>query len=834
MSRQSIVAPIGLVTQPNKYGQYKRGALSTAKNVQMRSPGVIGSMPDTRVYRAAVGAGTNRVIRQMFASPAQILTAIENQAGPVLAYNWVTSGGSAVITPPALLNNAAAPGRLRTTTQRGRYFITSRPAAASGNLANGVIAIESEGATTARFAGLTPLASAEANSFSTTDAQVFTPPYSVAYCALIRRTQSDGYILLSAPTSPAIVYAAAGAVQDLIATYQFAATHNYLAGDVLEVYRTRVQTPETIDPGATMFLAVSQILTATDLANGTVTVRDTCPESGLGLALYTNPGLEGADAANYDPSSASDMASFKGHMFYGMTAVPAQAIVGPRVAFGVLLTNSQRLYGIGFRQITGTLTNGSPIITAVNNMRGVVIGQVVEHANFAGGIATIIGTTPTTITVNKNAAPGAVGTTLFVDDLIEAGFPSFALTIQFVYPITARQLFTLGSGQVGAPFTYISNIAQRVRSDGTSIDSQSGVELVFRRPRVTGNTFTLRATNGINYSPPLPDVNGGVAQIYSDQVKENRYAWSKLEQPEHVPPLNFGTVGSGTFYRFAPTRDALWLFTSDGLWRLSGAGGDGEGSWRLDPADPNLVLAARNAVGSLKETVWAYTNRGLVAISDDGGIQEISLGVVGDLILNANFTDTWDVWIEVDQQHQEVVLSFRTGTLGAGATTSYVFNTITKTFVTLVKDEYSAAEYIPSLQSLALGRVNAGSPAANPDVMYFELDTSVVRMDFSDVRYQPLFVSDPFTLKQFQDVTYIFEGLSATASLFPIFDGVLSTSFNANLSTGESRQTAGVPRRCAIAPCLRPGFAMSNTACAWSFRGLSARFTPGGEETERD
>src|ERR1700746_1282684 len=219
MSRQSIVAPIGLITQPNKYGQYKRGALSRAMNVQMRNPGTIGSMPDTRTFRAAVAAGTNRVIRNLFATPTQLLGVIENQAGLLLAYNWITSGGLAVITPPALLNNAAAAARLRSTSQRLRYFTTSRPAAASGTLANGVIALDSEGGTTARFAGLTPVATGESNTNTTTDASVLTPPYAVGYRGAIRRTQSEGYILLSAPTNNVTVYAATGSVQDSIIVY---------------------------------------------------------------------------------------------------------------------------------------------------------------------------------------------------------------------------------------------------------------------------------------------------------------------------------------------------------------------------------------------------------------------------------------------------------------------------------------------------------------------------------------------------------------------------------------------------------------------------------------
>jgi hypothetical protein len=340
----------------------------------------------------------------------------------------------------------------------------------------------------------------------------------------------------------------------------------------------------------------------------------------------------------------------------------------------------------------------------------------------------------------------------------------------------------------------------------------------------------------LNYSPAIPDMNGGTPQSFADEVQENRYAWSKHEAPEHVPPINYDFSGAGKILRMIPTRDALWIFCSDGLYRLSGDGGDLPDAFRLDPADPNLILAARGAVATLKETVWCYSNRGLVAISDDNGIQDIGIGMVGDLLPGDNYANTWDTFLECDQLHQEVWLTFRSGTLGAGSATSYVFNTVTKAFVgPIIEGEWSAMCWAPYLKSLVIGRVAVGSPPLPaPDAIYFETDASTNRLAGVDVRYQPMYVDDPFNLKQFQAVSYAWKNMNAAGTITPLFDGTASTAFAVNQATGDSKSTAGVPRAFAVASALRPGFQMSDVAASWSLRGVSTQFVELGEESERD
>ena len=60
--------------------------------------------------------------------------------------------------------------------------------------------------------------------------------------------------------------------------------------------------------------------------------------------------------------------------------------------------------------------------------------------------------------------------------------------------------------------------------------------------------------------------------------------------------------------------------------------------------------------------------------------------------------------------------------------------------------------YSRALQSHVIGSVSS-----NPDVLYFEADTSATRMAGADVRYQPITGDgDANSIKEWENVTYLF------------------------------------------------------------------------------
>jgi hypothetical protein len=287
----------------------------------------------------------------------------------------------------------------------------------------------------------------------------------------------------------------------------------------------------------------------------------------------------------------------------------------------------------------------------------------------------------------------------------------------------------------------------------------------------TNANITLRATNGGNFSPILPDIASTVLTI-KPTPQPNGYAWSENNEPENCPPSNYEFAGQGDIHRVIATRDCLWFFCSDGLFRLSGAGGSvGEGyDWVLDPVDPTLVIMNPQAACVHREYVYAYTNRGFVSISSEGQVRELSDGRINPSSASttgklpnrtwtqiaSNGTNDATVWLEADQSNDDVWI--RTGAWETNAKQIWVYNTKTDTFCIRIPTLYSPREiptagvYHPKLQEMWTvfsGRQNIHVPSNVSN----ELEEAAIV-------FQPIFGSGataPHTVKHWQDIQFSFK-----------------------------------------------------------------------------
>lgn len=820
--REYVHKPLGLITVPNKYGVYGAGALSTARNVCMRDEGVLTSMPATRAYRSDV-TSSGYTLRKLYAAGSSLL-AIGDNAGAWQA-RWITASASTAITttPAGGTTTTFDTAKTHVASARSRYFVTS--------LSNGVLALDSEGDTTVRSAGLRPLVFAQ---YQALTGQAVLSLSSASYRLVLRRIQSDGYELMSPPSHSWTYYNQFGSDQLVRLAFTIPASGGIIAGDLVDVFRTK-NVSGTASPGDTYYLAYTYTITSTDITNGYILTDDNIADNALGEELYTNPGRPvprivgvGGSYVNDPPGFATDAWQFKGRTFYAAQKLNSFKKLHINGRFGDVTATNDRAAGIGTRTVVGDTTNGNPTLANVSaaDLVGIKVGQ--SRAN-SGGTITSIGAT--SITFNTNFTSTVVGTTITIYDRIEVNgvngiMGSFALFV-------GQADYFLGAPNTALPlersvFYKDSNQDAYVVSDtpafygGLTSQDAYGVDIELVQGFYGDGTLTVRATNGANYSPPIAEIGSTATNGDSDE-RFNRLQWSKPDQPESVPPQQELLYGNGVHYRGIPTLDATWLFASDGLWRLSGD----DDEYRVDPIDPQLVLAGRNAVAKLGERIYAYTERGLVRISDAGGVERIAEKIIQDRIPGAAYADTWDTFVAADEMHREIWLSFRSG----GSTTSYVFNEVTGAFVDVVDTEWSAMEYAPYLRSLVIGAVDS-----TPDVKYFEADTSTTRMSGADVRFQPFTGGDAFALKEWQDVNFIFEGVGSTMSLTPRFG---STNYNARTvaaSTVESRVRVAVPRNApALAARLTPGFtfASGGTSNLWSLRGISVTAQPAGDEVKR-
>jgi len=172
-------------------------------------------------------------------------------------------------------------------------------------------------------------------------------------------------------------------------------------------------------------------------------------------------------------------------------------------------------------------------------------------------------------------------------------------------------------------------------------------------------------------------VAGSYTAVYSkisdveaseNDTKSNRIYYSKLNQPEAVPLVNYFDVGDSdkSILRIYPLRDSLFIFKEEGLYRISGE----VAPFTLALFDSSCKLVAPDSVGVVANLIFAWTKKGIETISESGA-SLVSRPIDNDILKLGSINYT----------------NFKTATFGLGyeSDKSYLVWTITKTNDTLAK-----------------------------------------------------------------------------------------------------------------------------------------------------
>lgn len=852
--RETWFNALGLITQPNELGVFPSGAMKRADGLVARSPGELQARQAAAASFFSFSLGSDFYVMSMLYTGQQLLMIVGNAVSPNTSYAVWTSGASAGFLPDDQMQIASA-NWVNMVMFRDRVFVCSEAdVIVFENLDPSTFAQR-----TARVCGL-PQPIITLSSAGGTDPQAIPPQRCVAYAAIIRRTYPDGYEIVSPPSlikrvsNPNLV--SPGNDWNVTFTCQLpnfigssAISFNLRAGDVIELYRTQsvptaTSNPVEIDPGTTCYLVSSYTLTSTDVTNNFVSLSDTAKDGpigqgfgGLGEALYTNPGQLGLEGVNTPPPAAKVMASYKGRMFYANYATPGDTTISFHGGFGMLdLTTysppgigiQARRYGVGYRHLSsGTVTSGSPTITGIsaNDMVGVVIGQY-----FSSGLwnttTYIVSVTASTITVTANAlTSGTLGpaNNAYVADMIG-----------------------LAMGGTSENASRVNEFAARYAASARTL-SETNIYMAFDQGFYMTNLFSpltslfLRATNGQNYDPPLPLITavnssgvitaGGTPKAFAPKSFKNGLRFSKDQQPEAVPPTNEIFIGQGEIYGMYSTRDALWIFASDGLWRLSGTmSRSGQVvDVRVDPVDSTLILSGPKAGCVLRDSVYAFTNRGLVRV-DDLGVAELSERTVGDLLVSQTWETTGAVLLCADEDNDDIYITLRSQRgPGSGASKTYVYSAIYNVFT----GTDSTTEPFNDISAMTFSRTGFQALIGFENFAggtYKITNNGSINGAPVVVDFQPTYAEGPFAAKQWIDSTVVLniEATAVTAAN-PRWDGaVLATGTNqprADLTGVTSRINYGVPRAQAVGNLVSFGVQVPlTTGFVIAIKGVSMRF----------
>jgi len=623
MSTEQILKPAGLFTDPNPLTTVPRGALREATNVVIRRDGTIDPRPG---FKEAVPTGT----QSMTGTPYRMIPWKNDIVYTTSAGTWVVDAAAlGVVTPGAAGITGLAYGTLgsgfaaRAAEARNNLYITTT---------SGLRKLTSRTVTASESVGINGRRHVLTLSLQGSSGW-FTTGNFVAYRACIQRRTANNVVVTSSPTGRYVLENVTGSGRTATVFVGLAdiATGAVAAGDDLLLYRSLLSPGY---PSDTLFLAMRYTVTAADIAATTITLQDILTQADLGDALYTNEEQEGIEQANDPPPRAQDVALFRSSVFLADTDGPRRLVI----VFNAITNNTRTgvATGIGYRQFLGDTTITSPVIINVTSTVGIVVGAMIDMAGIPSG-SLVTAVTATTITVNANATATAAGITGFGYDTITLqGGGTFAVDtpMEFVDRVNrGSSLSTLGAG---VPSTYYRASLLSDFNGASSGTEQFSAVLIEEKEPNTAAIFSLRATHNTEYQPVLRAIGTADATVDDSYVDSNDIPngliYSKPDQPEAYPGTAAGNVirvGSSSHRvdRILATRDALWIFKRDGIFRLTGAGANS--GWRVDPFDMTHFLIASDSAVVMGDAIFAWTNRGVVRISD-AGVKQISALAIGD------------------------------------------------------------------------------------------------------------------------------------------------------------------------------------------------------------
>lgn len=676
MAVRRIPAGAGLVTDPSALVNGPRGGMRLCKNVSPHRAQALQPRPGFGDQTGIAARSTSYRPVELVEYRSQSLIVVQSHENG--ADDWRLEG----LGVTTVYSSATAEAKPPDVTKRGRSsFIESR-----GNLYHtssvGIRKLSLGGSTVHERAGLwqtyqppasvsyiDPGSSSDRVAIDTSAAD-----NAVAYRWVVRRVDQHDYEVRSAPSARLLATATNVSYPNglYVEIGKIFLPADAKAGDELELYRTPNSGSGTVDPGEDFYLVATYELTSTDISNGfspAITWTDDVSDAALGVTLYTSSSQLGILASKEIPPQAQHLAYWNGCAWAGnLIERSTQKLTLTKVAYRSGGTHRLEGEGLCFLEnITGDFTSGSPVIANVSFSagmdwdalaNGMWLSETLPNVGSthipAGAKILSFSSGANTITMDVNASAGAPTNASFkAGDIVEVDGSDFyafdqtggAVGLRYfdidqnntdhaARRANAAEALAESICQEGAG----GNINVYAIKDDILAGGDGSLLLISNLPE--SGTFTVTVA-----TRPSAFAEDVAAQITSRaQVHPDRIQWSALDEPEAWPVVNFVSVGDQDYEVLAlvPLDDALLVFKEDGIYRVSGSPPSG---WIVDELDTTKRLLAPTAVCLLDGVCFAWTDRGVVPVTEGGVGEPIS--------------------IPIDDQLREVQRTFPRGDTGA-------------------------------------------------------------------------------------------------------------------------------------------------------------------------
>ncbi len=275
-------------------------------------------------------------------------------------------------------------------------------------------------------------------------------------------------------------------------------------------------------------------------------------------------------------------------------------------------------------------------------------------------------------------------------------------------------------------------------TDVTSVASLPG-DFFLQEQGTGGGAFEVFSSRTTCWTPTLDPIIG--VPSASGGGKGIGYC-SKFQQPEAVPLSNTINVGNPNFewLRCLPLRNSVVVLKADGLFQLTGT----TFPFTVTTLDTGTILTAPESPAVMNNQVFAYTNQGVVGITETGPgilsrpIENILQRISSYLYLQFP-QKTFGTAYETDRKYLMSTIAEDDGF--QKATIQYVYDTITESWTTY---RYPIAVW-DILESPTEHRLYVAS--ADPGYPYiFQERKSFTRLDFADIE-------QPATITAFDGLT---------------------------------------------------------------------------------
>jgi len=447
---------------------------------------------------------------------------------------------------------------------------------------------------------------------------IFKPNEFLGYRSVWSVTDGNSNLIFGIPSPRVTIKNTDAADRDVVVTTTIPP---FVTTDhVLKVYRTYVSAS---DPGDEMFLCWVGSPTIADLFAGQMSFQDFRPQELLGEPLYTNASVEGILQANATPPYCTDISRYRDYMFFSNVTGKQRAILS--------------LVG------TAGFVAGSTL----------VIGGVTYTAASYGGAYS---TSP----AGENTATGT-----------------------FVF-------YTAGtsSEKIRGTAESICRVASRNPANsrylmfyGSQVDETPGIMQI--EERLYGDSpyaITSSADIGNNFEPKLP--TSGTKIQTSNNQRPGWIFFSKAQQPEHVPLVNYYPVGNDNepIRRILELRDCLCIIKDSSIWILTGTA---PSNFNISLLDNTVTIGDRHdSFAVLEGKAYGLTNQGPVRISS-AGVELIGRSEEFQITKGSIGGDGFSVGYGVDAQRLYLLSTFDPELKTEGVAypyTTFAYNFVTNTW----------------------------------------------------------------------------------------------------------------------------------------------------------